>query len=104
MSVVIERVISCPEIIKGDFMITLKEALNLLSSEDSFYIRHHTEPKSVWGPHHYTNLKKLREKADMKKIQVSEIRPKFSTDGYEGLELTISGITLDNCKKLCLFW
>ena len=85
-------------------MITLKEALNLCNSEEEFNLRHQSEPHSVWGPHHYTNLKTLREKADMQKTKVTHIKPYFSTDGFETLEFEISGITLEECKKICAFW
>lgn len=85
-------------------MITLKEALNLCKSENEFNLRHHTEPESFWGPHHYTNLKTLQERADMQKTKVTQILPHFSTDGFENFEFVISGITLEECKKLCLFW
>lgn len=79
-------------------MITLSEALKLTKATDRCIIWFHQAGVMrcglAWNAQPMT-LKQVREKVDMKKIMVHEIRPRFICGIYEGMEYIVTGPGFD---------
>lgn len=83
-------------------MLTMSQAFKICNiGEEMVYIRHYKEePDRPWGRGHAIWSKKIRDRLDMKRIEVIKILPAFSFDGYEGFSFVVKGIAADVLREL----
>jgi len=84
-------------------MITLSEAFKLCDVRDeAVYLRHVDEPHSIWNSGHYFWSKKIRDKMDMRKIQVVKIEPEEEHfgSGFRGWRFVVAGITPEELTRI----
>lgn len=89
-------------------MITLGCALRLCDinkESDGVYLRNVRTKHSCWEDGHYFSQKTLRDKLDLKKIQVVKIDLCFEHFGpnFNGWVFVVDGISEDKLRKTALF-
>lgn len=83
-------------------MITLSEAFRLCNiREEAVYLRHVEEHSDIWDTGHYFWSKKIRDKFDMRKIQVVKIELEFEhfSSKFLGWRFVVTGISPEELRK-----
>ena len=76
-------------------MVSLAKAFKLCNiGDEAVYLRHVNEPSSVWNSGHYFWSKTIRDRFDMKKINVVKIELEFEHFGpeFRGWRFVVSGV------------